>query len=197
MYIGSYVFIKERCISELRKKNPELASSLAYKVGKIVGFDNTTWTFNVKFVDKEYSLRRYQLEEISEKELQLVNSISGNWKKMSSVQSYYVIAGMNLSAFKTDKYKGWQWSEAWENYTCNQSRGKIQLFDDSTYLYIGYILAVGDEYGFNTAMIKPEEVEEHRQQVIEEIKRLVKIGVISENVLDSIDYGLIIFADYR
>lgn len=27
---------------------------------------------------------------------------------MSSVQSYYVIAGMNLSAFKTDKYKGWQ-----------------------------------------------------------------------------------------
>lgn len=177
MYIGSYVFIKERCISELRKKNPELASSLAYKVGKIVGFDSTTWTFNVKFVDKEYSLRRYQLEEISEKELQLVNSISGNWKKMSSVQSYYVIAGMNLSAFKTDKYKGWQWSEAWENYTCNQSRGKIQLFDDPTYLYIGYILAAGDEYGFNTAMIKPEEVEEHQQQVIEEIKRLVKLGL--------------------
>lgn len=48
MYIGSYVFIKERCISELRKKDPELASSLAYKVGKIVGFDGTTWTFNVK-----------------------------------------------------------------------------------------------------------------------------------------------------
>ena len=185
MYIGSYVFIKERCISELRKKNPELASSLAYKVGKIVGFDGATWTFNVKFGDEEYSLRRYQLEEISEKELQLVNSISGNWKKMSSVQSYYVIAGMDLSAFKTDKYKGWQWSEAWENYTCNQ------------YLYIGYILATGDEYGFNTAMIKPEEVEEHRQQVIEEMKRLVKIGVISEKVLDSIDYGLIIFADYR
>lgn len=96
MYIGSYVFIKERCISELRKKNPELASSLAYKVGKIVGFDGTTWTFNVKFGDEEYSLRRYQLEEISEKELQLVNSISGNWKKMSSVQSYYVIAGMGF-----------------------------------------------------------------------------------------------------
>ncbi|WP_270246323.1 hypothetical protein [Coprococcus sp. AM11-30B] len=156
MYIGSYVFIKERCISELN-----------------------------------------QLEEISEKELQLVNSISGNWKKMSSVQSYYVIAGMDLSAFKTDKYKGWQWSEAWENYTCNQSREKIQLFDDPTYLYIGYILAAGDEYGFNTTMIKPEEVEEHQQQVIEEIKRLVKIGVISEKVLDSIDYGLIVFADYR
>ena len=69
---------------------------------------------------------------------------------MSSVQSYYVIAGMDLSVFKTDKYKGWQWSEAWENYTCNQSRGKIQLFDDPTYLYIGYILAAGDEYGFNT-----------------------------------------------
>ena len=179
------------------KKDTKLASSLAYKVGKIVGFDGTTWTFNVKFGDEEYSLRRYQLEEISEKELQLVNSISGNWKKMSSVQSYYVIAGMDLSAFKTDKYKGWQWSEAWENYTCNQSRGKIQLFDDPTYLYIGYILAAGDEYGFNTAMIKPEEIEEHRQQVIEEIKRLVKIGVISEKVLDSIDYGLIVFADYR
>ena len=98
---------------------------------------------------------------------------------------------------ETDKYKGWQWSEAWENYTCNQSRGKIQLFDDPTYLYIGYILAAGDEYGFNTAMIKPEEVKEHQQQVIEEIKRLVKIGVISEKVLDSIDYGLIVFADYR
>lgn len=197
MYIGSYVFIKECCVSELRKKDPELASSLAYKVGKIVGFDGATWTFNVKFGDEEYSLRRYQLEEISEKELQLVNSISGNWNKMSSVQSYYVIAGMDLSAFKTDKYKGWQWSEAWENYTCNQSRGKIQLFDDPTYLYIGYILAAGDEYGFNTAMIKPEEIEKHRQQVIEEIKRLVKIGVISEKVLDSIDYGLIVFADYR
>ena len=49
----------------------------------------------------------------------------------------------------------------------------------------------------NTAMIKPEEIEKHRQQVIEEIKRLVKIGVISEKVLDSIDYGLIVFADYR
>ena len=46
-------------------------------------------------------------------------------------------------------------------------------------------------------MIKPEEVEEHRQQVIEEIKRLVKIGAISEKVLDSIDYSLIVFADYR
>lgn len=71
------------------------------------------------------------------------------------------------------------------------------MFDDPTYLYIGYILAAGDEYGFNAAMIKPEEIEEHRQRVIEEIKRLVKIGVISEMVLDSIDYGLIIFADYR
>ena len=197
MYIGSYVFIKERCISELRKKDPKLARSLALKEGKIDANDGTTWTFNVKFGEEEYSQRRNQLEEISEKEMLIVKSISGNWKKMSSVQSYYVIAGMDLTAFKTDKYKGWQWSEAWENYTCNQSRGKIQLFDDPTYLYIGYILAAGDEYGFNTAMIKQEEIEEHRQRVIEEIKRLVKIGVISEKVLDSIDYGLIIFADYR
>lgn len=70
---------------------------------------------------------------------------------MSSVQSYYVIAGMDLSASKTDKYKGWQWSEAWENYTCNQSKGKIQLFDDPTYLYIGYILAAEDENWRETA----------------------------------------------
>ena len=41
---------------------------------------------------------------------------------MSSVQSYYVIGGMDLSASKTDKFKVWQWYEAWENNTCNQSQ---------------------------------------------------------------------------
>ena len=119
---------------------------------------------------------------------------------MSVIHSYYAIAGMDLTGYETEKFKDWKWSDGGESYSYNQAKGEIQLFDDpmsGVYLYLGYIFAAGDEYGFNTEKIDPSSIESHKQQVIEELKRLVKMGVISSKALKDTKYELIIFEDCR
>lgn len=66
MNIGDKVKVKQKYLLEIAKKDLESAKFLARNVGKIVGFDDITWYFTVKFKDKEFSFRRLHLERVDE-----------------------------------------------------------------------------------------------------------------------------------
>lgn len=66
MRTGSRVKVRDTRIIEIAKKNFELAKYLYNRPGTIVGFDDITWYFSVKFDGdtEERLLRRWELEEI-------------------------------------------------------------------------------------------------------------------------------------
>lgn len=101
---------------------------------------------------------------------------------MSIDKKYYVIAGYDLTKLKTDKYKDWKWTDEGSNFTSYQTKGRIQLFDDpmdGMYLYLGYILACGDEYDFNTTKVNLNEVARQKPYVREKLRQLVDNNVIN------------------
>lgn len=120
---------------------------------------------------------------------------------MSMVKEYYVIAGYDLTDWKTDKYDDWKWTDEGEEYTCNQIKGHIQLFDDpmsSSHLYLGYVLADGDEYDFKTTKINLNEVSRQEPYVCHKLKQLSDTGIIGD-AFKSIDlkYEIIAFEECR
>lgn len=118
---------------------------------------------------------------------------------MSMNKNYYVIAGCDLTPFRTDKYEDWKWTDEGERLTCNQTKGYIQFFDDpmdSSYLYLGYILANGDEYDFPTAKINMNEVERQKPYVLNKIKQLVIDNVLPGVLLSQdIKYEVFVFEE--
>ena len=118
---------------------------------------------------------------------------------MSINRNYYVIAGYDLTRFVTSKYDDWKWTEEGEMFTCNQSKGYIQLFDDpmdSSHLYLGYILGNGDEYEFDTTKINLNEVSRQEEYVLNKLRQLIDIGIV-KNVFESQDlkYEIIVFEE--
>lgn len=63
---GAKVKVKYQYILKIAEKNFELAKFLADKTGVIIGFDDITWYFLVKFEDKELSFRRFHLDEVDD-----------------------------------------------------------------------------------------------------------------------------------
>lgn len=119
---------------------------------------------------------------------------------MSVEKNYYVIAGYDLTGYETDKYDDWKWSEEGERYTCNQIKGEIQLFDDpmsGLHLYLGYILAFGDEYDFKTASFDPSNIEKYTGSVKTELIKLQEIGVISKDPHFKPVFKIIVFEECR
>ncbi len=117
---------------------------------------------------------------------------------MSVDQNYCVIVGFDLTKYKTDKYNDWRWTDDGEEFTCYQSKGHIQLFDDpmsGRYLYFGYIIAKGDQYEFDTVKFNPIEIDKLYLDIRQKLKHLIDVGVVN---LDTyrIDYELIIFEEY-
>ena len=118
---------------------------------------------------------------------------------MSVVSNYYVIAGYDLTKFRMKNYEDWKWTDEGEQMTCNQRKGYIQLFDDpmnSSHLYLGYVLANGDEYGFETAKINLNEVERQEPYVCNKLKQLIDNNVIC-GIFNSKDlkYEVIVFEE--
>ena len=118
---------------------------------------------------------------------------------MSVKKNYYVIAGYDLTGYKTEKYEDWRWTEEGERLTLYQSKGNIQLFDDpmdGCHLYLGYVLAKGDEYEFETAKINLNEVSRLQPCALNKLTQLVDDGIIG-NVFESknFKYEIIVFEE--
>lgn len=118
---------------------------------------------------------------------------------MSMNKNYYVIAGYDLTAFKTDKYEDWRWTDDGEKWLCNQVKGRIQLFDDpmcGDYLYLGFILAAGDEYDFRTTKFDVVDVNNAFSGVYAMLCWLQGEGVISKDPKCIPEYKIIAFVEY-
>ena len=104
---------------------------------------------------------------------------------MSVERSYYLINGYDLTGMDCDKFDDWKWTDEGEDYFCYQRKGKIQLFDDpmrsGTHLYLGYILAVGNQYEFETTKLNDEEIIRSRGYVKEELVKLQELGIITKD----------------
>lgn len=114
---------------------------------------------------------------------------------MSVEKTTYVILGCDLTNHKTEEYDDWQWSEEWEEYTCSQINGEIQLFDDdNNKLFLGYILAMSGEYEhIDPIQYSIHNFDEIEEGVIEKFWRLQEIGVIEDSDKFNPEYKLIIF----
>ena len=117
---------------------------------------------------------------------------------MSLYKNYYVIAGYDLTGYTTDEYDDWKWSDEGEKYTCQQTANHIQLFDDpmsGEYLYLGFILACGDEYDFKTTKFDMETVNQVQGYVKSELVKLIDLGVISKDPRFKPTYQVIAFEE--
>lgn len=117
---------------------------------------------------------------------------------MGMTKKYYVIAGYNLTRLKTDKYEEWKWTDEGDKYLCYQTVGNVQLFDDpmsSRHLYLGFILASGDEYEYRTSTFDIKNIEYIKYVVDLELNRLIDIGVISKHQTAGDEYQIIAFEE--
>ena len=102
---------------------------------------------------------------------------------MSVNKDYYVIAGYDLTRYKTEAFEDWKWTDEGKKFHCYQRKGQIQLFYDpmgDSHLYFGYILAHGDEYSCPTEVISLKDVCEIRDSVEAKVKELWELGVIDK-----------------
>lgn len=118
---------------------------------------------------------------------------------MSMNKNYYVIAGYDLSTLKNDSFDEWRWTDDGERWFCNQSKGRIQLFDDpmcGDYLYLGFILAAGDEFDFRTTIFDVVDVNNAFGDVTAMLSYLQGIGVVSKDPKHIPEYKVIAFVEY-
>ena len=117
---------------------------------------------------------------------------------MSIFKNYYVIAGYDLTKHKTDKYEDWKWTDEGEQYICNQSNGNIQLFNDpmnGDHLYLGYVLASGDQYYFETTKIDLEVFNKVSCVVYHKLIDLIELGVVDSFNGTYPEYSIIAFEE--
>lgn len=119
---------------------------------------------------------------------------------MSIYKNYYVIAGYDLTEAVTDKYEDWKWTDEGEQYLCNQVNGRVQLFDDPMsdgYLYLGYVIASGDEYDFKTQTFNPWHVTDLKRDVDKVADELIKYEIIDCEKSKYIKFRIIVFEECR
>lgn len=117
---------------------------------------------------------------------------------MSVSRNYYVIAGYDLTDMTTDKFDDWVWSKEGEEYICYQSKGKIQLFTDpmnGSYIYLGFILADGDMYEYETSKFKVEDITAAYGDVKSELFKLIEMGMITRDPRAIPEYQVIAFEE--
>lgn len=119
---------------------------------------------------------------------------------MSMESNYYVIAGYDLTGSETDKFNEWKWTDEGEDYINNQCKGEIQFFDDpmsGSYLYFGYVLADGDEYGFDTTSFEVSDIEKCSGKVKSELVKLQEMGIITKDPHFKPVFKVIVFEECR
>lgn len=118
---------------------------------------------------------------------------------MSMDKNYFIIAGYDLTEYRTEKYDDWKWTDDGEQYICYQSKGHVQLFDDpmdSNHLYLGYVLAQGDEYYMETTKLRANDILYLPTKLAVDAKLgdLIEAGVVSPDA-ESVYYEVIIFEE--
>lgn len=117
---------------------------------------------------------------------------------MSIDRSYYVIAGYDLTDLKTSKYRDWKWTDDGEMFLCNQVKGNIQLFDDpmsGSYLYLGFVLAAGDEFYFKTTKFDVTDVHAAFDDVSWALSKLQHAGVVAKDPNHVPVFQIIVFEE--
>lgn len=100
---------------------------------------------------------------------------------MSVEKNYFVIAGCDLTDTITDTFEDWTYTDRYDDYRHNQIKGEVQLFDDpmsGRHLYLGYILAAGDEYECNTEKFTVDDIQDKEIMVREKLNELISLGVV-------------------
>lgn len=118
---------------------------------------------------------------------------------MSMNQKYYVIAGYDLTELKTDKFEDWRWTDEGEKWLCHQVKGRIQLFDDpmcGDYLYLGFILAAGDQFYFPTTEFDVTDVQNAFSDTASMLYWLQREGVINYDRNHMPVYKVMAFVEY-
>jgi len=119
---------------------------------------------------------------------------------MSIDRHHYVIAGYDLTDLKTEKYEDWKWTDEGEQFLCNQVKDRVQLFDDpmcSSHLYLGHILAAGDEYYFETVKFNMIDVIDAFDDVTYALTELQRAGAISLKDKSVPTFQIIVFEECR
>lgn len=119
---------------------------------------------------------------------------------MSVNANYYVIAGYDLTDAVTDKFEDWKWTDEGEQFLCYQFKDRVQLFDDPMcgyYVYLGHILAAGDEYEFKTVKFDLQDVVKVSGNVNSALLKLIDLGVVDKEKNFMSDYKIITFVEYR
>lgn len=119
---------------------------------------------------------------------------------MSMDKHYYIIAGYDLTNYKTDEFDEWKCTSQGESYLCYQRKGQIQLFDDSSsgqHLYFGYILAAGDEYYYETSKFDVPDIANAWDSVTSELIKLIGLGVVTIDPKNKPIYQIIAFEECR
>lgn len=114
---------------------------------------------------------------------------------MSVYSQIFLIIGCDVKDFVTEKYKEWRDSEEGERYTEYQTEEEMQFIEDGMcgmYNYFGYIISnIEDFYGECTKELS-NDVFNKRDDIIAELRKLVDIGVLKEDVLNE-EMKLILF----
>ena len=119
---------------------------------------------------------------------------------MGMYRTTYVIYGCDLTGYETDKLNyDWNFTEDGERFTCYKSEGEIQLFtDNKTYTYLGYIFAVMEEYGTNSAVKwTNSNARDHDYDIDEKIFTLQNKGLIKSSSKFYPEHKFIVFDEYN
>lgn len=116
---------------------------------------------------------------------------------MSISRNYYVICGYDFTQFKDVLLADdWKWKEENEQYSCCQSKGNIQFFDDpmsGNYLYFGYILSDMDEYDDSkVTKINLKDVKRQKEYIDYKLRQM---GWTQKLPIDQIPYEVISFVE--
>lgn len=100
---------------------------------------------------------------------------------MSVSKNTYGIVGYNLTKYKDEICTEENIDSDWyEDLTCYQRIGKIQIFDDpmsGDYLYFGYIFFETDEYDDEMKSINLTEINDFANVVKEKFKEFFQIKI--------------------
>lgn len=106
---------------------------------------------------------------------------------MSVNAEVYLIVGLDVEPYLTEKFDDWKWTEEGEKYTDYCTEGEVQFIEDGmcgTYTYFGYIVSNIDEVYESYKKEIDENADEIIIKIAKKILELVNLGILKEDVLE-------------